>query len=1013
MCHPLPVDILRRVLGIVIDTHPNHIIRGNKQKFLLLHVCQLWRYTAIPLVYKTAYIRITNSASSNASEPYRTKSNIDFVQSQGMWQLVKRLNVTVLANESVAQLVDVLVSKLAKAQLTSELGGIKRVELNMDVKWPQHGDRSDSETKRAAAAMETAAFTIASMMPHVSHLEFNTYSTDVDDICKFGQNLISQFATSLNALKSDLSVPLQNTLPIHLAHLHLSAKTDAIHILYAINPHMLKTLRLLNLPLSFSWSLFAKHPNQTSICFDNLCELALLFAGSGESEWSLRLPKPAAEKYKLRFPKLRRLHVDRLPSTFGLLFAAEFPEYLASLHVEGMMKSIGLLEQLKVKQIGLVRVEQQDADAQSITPDCYNAINHVFGSNILLHRSLLSISHIAPAIEPYNVSWMQLQQLKIAGRYEISTIGHLLKQTPRLKHLHMDDIVLGSNHDASNLHTKLSPGSPLISLNCQLEQLSVDTNQRLNKSKLMDAVLNLVAQLPMLKRESLPLLAVSRLWRSVATPLVHSWAIVECVEDYITEEDSETEDDMPDELWLTNFTFFDLYVNPVNVRKVHFYHEAPIPAYDFLAYTTKLVCSYSRHLCNVNSFEFSFLPASGLELNELGPVKETLVYNLSTQLVNTMPNLTRIETVIRYVHREDKTMLEYFTNIIRKTAHQLKTCRVFFPLQLHDVKFSDNLENMGLILHPDNYKGVPAMDTSTVKCLFFDNMSENFPWHLFQNPLTPGFIIFNSIRCLYLRCDMQPGASDNSWSKMSYSDLAKFPRFRFPNLKSLNLELCYDSYLYILRDWKATHLVNLHLTGSISHIKRFPYKQLQSVDHITLFISQADLKDQEAFYNITNHIFTAIDTYDIYLNMLKIEFDLDPSRINWPNITAICLPDDVELSTAIAITEKLPKLKRLEIGRLAFNKCPKDIENLDSPSWRQLVSTPINTKLLKLDIFQSFSEEKVGFSAAIALYLIICIKSLQRVFVSESVQEQMAGKMAVLEAEYPHIRNIKIYSGVI
>ncbi|KAJ1863370.1 hypothetical protein LPJ78_004103 [Coemansia sp. RSA 989] len=964
MLYLLPADILKRVLGILINNQPNHI-RSSKQNLALLQVCRIWRYTGIPLLYKTAYIRITTN---------RIKTNLDFIQSQSKWQHVTKLHLSVLADSLVMPLVDVLIAKLGKTQLLWGLDGIRKLDVSMDTKWPQEA--------KAAAAAETAALLIAGMMPQVTHLEF-AYSNDAN-ACVLGQNLIGQLAANLTALRTGIPLCL-HSMSAELAHLHLSVKPDTVPVLHAINLRALKTLRLLNLPTNFTWGLFA--PHQPTVAFDSLCELALLFTDKYAPPWNMQLDPAIC---KLRFPRLRRLHVDNLPSGFNL-FGAEFPDYLASVHVECRMKSVGLLEQLRVKQIGCIRVEQADEDAQDMSLACYKAIGHLFGSRISLHHSALSVSHVSSAITP-QVPWSQLIKLQIIGQYEISTVAHLLNQTPRLKQLHMDNIV--DNHS-------LAKPPPI---NCQLEHLSVDTSQSRNRLKLMDAVLDLITQLPMLKRVY---------FKTVAIPIVHSWAIVECVEDYVMEGDSGSEDDATDELWLTNLGFFDLYQIPVGVRKIHFYHEAPIPAYDFLARAAKLVCSHSKHLCHVDGLEFSFLPASSLEASELGPVKETVIYNLSMQLINAMPQLTRVETLTRYFHKDDKTMLEFFTNIIQKLAHQLKICRVYFPLELQNTRFSDKLEYMGLTLRPNNIEGIPSMDISTLKSLFFDNMSEDFPWHLFQNPLTPGFIIFNNIRYLYLRCDRQPGDPDKSWSKMTYSDLARYPRFRFPNLKSLNLELCYDSYLYILRDWKATHLDNLHLTGSISHINRFPFKQLQQVNRMSLFISQVDSKHQDTFYNVTNHMLSTVDSFFCHFDMLSIEFSLDPSRISWHNLTGLGLPDDIELSTVIAIVEKLSKLKLLEVGRLAFSGYPKDIEDCESQSWRQLIATPIRTKLRKLDIYQSFTEDKVAFSAAIALYFITCMESLQKVFVNEFVQEQMASKLSLLKCEYPHISNIKIYSGII
>ncbi|KAJ2449269.1 hypothetical protein EV183_004980 [Coemansia sp. RSA 2336] len=522
-------------------------------------------------------------------------------------------------------------------------------------------------------------------------------------------------------------------------------------------------------------------------------------------------------------------------------------------------------------------------------------------------------------------------------------------------------------------------------------------------------------------KEALVLLGVSRLWRAVAMPLVHSWAIVECVEDYVVEDDSASVDDA-DELWLTNFSFFELYPWPVHVRKVHFYHEAPIPAYSFLtraapipaySFLTRavgLICSHSKHLERVDGVEFSFLTLTSLEVNELGPVKETMVYNLSMQLVNAMPRLTRVETLTRHVQKDDKVMFEFLTNIVERLAHQLKACHLYFPLKLQNIKFSENLECMALYLHTNNLEGVPKMDVSTLKNLCFDNMEEHFPWHLFQNPLTPDFIIFNNLQSLYLRCDRRPDAPDNSLSKLSYSDLVRFPKFRFPNLVSVGLELCYDSHLYILRDWKATHLKFLHLTGTIRHLNMFPFKQLECVDTVSLFVTQVGPKHEDMFYSVTNHMFSKVASFSSNLTLHTVDFSLDLSRINWPNLTKLTLPEVTELSTVIAIIERLPKLEALDLCRLAFTGYP--IGDCESSAWKNMVATPIKTKLKELDLYHSFAETKASFAAAVALYFVVCMESLQKLFVDDPVRDQMACKLDQLKCEYSHISNVKIYTAI-
>ncbi|KAJ2799474.1 hypothetical protein H4R21_003531, partial [Coemansia helicoidea] len=450
-------------------------------------------------------------------------------------------------------------------------------------------------------------------------------------------------------------------------------------------------------------------------------------------------------------------------------------------------------------------------------------------------------------------------------------------------------------------------------------------------------------------KAGIPLLSICRPWRFVAKPSLYSWAIVECHDSCADEPGTDITDgggDLAGTKWLSNIGFIESLGDIRELRALELILDTPVDIAAFVHHamsmaTTKLSC-----LPSVVSLKLQFnadpLESEDREGDEDDDDVDTDHYSTSgrhrhssilahaesvaTAVATALPRVQRLEIFSSQMSEGGRFIDLFCASLLRIYARQLRVLHNQFHASMQLPELSGQLESLRLWLPESGPKRLPRINTASIKHLFIDSVPDELPWESFSDPMAPGYISFDSLRSLELRGNCMVFTPEALSPTARAPPAANGPRFLFPRLDTLRLELCSSVYLELLRDWRPTAVKSLYLAGALAHLRQLPLMQLESAHSLSIMVACATEREQEELYALTNHLFGDMKpAHYSALHLCDAPFAIDFSLIRWTNLTYLNYGAQIDLADVLSLLPRLPRLQTLELTLLSVGSMCDEI----------------------------------------------------------------------------------------
>ncbi|KAJ2773146.1 hypothetical protein IWQ56_001100 [Coemansia nantahalensis] len=494
-------------------------------------------------------------------------------------------------------------------------------------------------------------------------------------------------------------------------------------------------------------------------------------------------------------------------------------------------------------------------------------------------------------------------------------------------------------------------------------------------------------------KAGIPLLSICRPWRFVAKPSLYSWAVVECHDSCADEPGTDITDgggDLAGKKWLSNIGFIGSLGDIRELRALELILETPVDIAAFVHHamsmaTTKLSC-----LSSVVSLKLQF------NADPLEPVATAL------------PRVQRLEIFSSQMSEGGRFVDLFCASLLRIYARQLRVLHNQLHTSMQLPELSGQLESLRLWLPESGPKRLPRINTASIKHLFIDSVPDELPWESFSDPMAPGYISFDSLRSLELRGNCMVFTPEALSPTARAPPAANRPRFLFPRLDTLRLELCSSVYLELLRDWRPTAVKSLHLAGALAHLCQLPLMQLESAHSLSIMVACATEREQEELYALTNHLFGDMKpAHYSALHLCDAPFAIDFSLIRWTNLTYLNYGALIDLADVLSLLPRLPRLQTLELTLLSVGSMCDEIAGGMSTVRQQQTLEPLATQLVKLDVYERFSQHTFAFVATIFTYLALRIRTLRTIETYGRFKDAIHTALQESAATHPHLASIK------
>ncbi|KAJ2784981.1 hypothetical protein H4R18_000795 [Coemansia javaensis] len=478
----LPAELVLMILRFAVG-EPAATLRGWRARLPLLAVCRQWRRLACRLVHGQALVERRAGGGWG--------SNLGLAAALGLEGCVRHLVLDAQAAATGA-VVRAHPRACAAVQSLAIRGGPDDCAAAAD------GGGGGAAAAAAAAHggdASSALSGLAALLPSVTRLYVGTCAGAV------GGRLADALAGQLCRIGCQAPVALQCArLAGGLTHLSLALGRGPGGQLPRVCAPTLRVLRLARVPPRFAWGAFGG----SDICFERLVELQLLFrspAPEDDGDDGCAAPPP-----RLRFPRLRRCHVEGCPPHGAPFAAAQLPAAMDSLTLAGAPEAALALSRTGLARVGAlaVRVQLAGADQRAL----YGALDRLYGQVRVAGEAALALAHRRAELDLGCAAWPRVTRLSIHGPCDLAAVAGLVERAACLRRLEVYALALDRLPAAVAMPDPADDAAPpLPPLPSRIETLTLyadaDADCAPPAAAAAAAVRCLLLRLPLLKRANL------------------------------------------------------------------------------------------------------------------------------------------------------------------------------------------------------------------------------------------------------------------------------------------------------------------------------------------------------------------------------------------------------------------------------------------------------------------------------------------------------------------------------
>ncbi|KAJ2679304.1 hypothetical protein GGI25_001660 [Coemansia spiralis] len=526
-------------------------------------------------------------------------------------------------------------------------------------------------------------------------------------------------------------------------------------------------------------------------------------------------------------------------------------------------------------------------------------------------------------------------------------------------------------------------------------------------------------------KKAIPLLAVCYKWRVLAKPWVNYWAFIEAYDitevgiendnnnEMVVANHSDDDSNRSNLKWATNVDFLALHENPTMAKYMSIYTDDQVDFTLFIQHALELLQlgTYSWHnICGLNIYVVGSdsdvrVPDSStaIKLAHLAAIFAKSFSQLSGLAIHGSFNMN---------NRLDTSM--FAGRLVEMLSQKITILKASIPLVLGRSLVLEKIVDLAINLQSEAAQFLPQIYLATLSKLYIYNVPNRLAWNDFLGNPEPGKICFANLKSFTLIFDkVTSSISDLHTNQKTGVRIPDNLNFVFPKLIELRVENCINVFPAMHISNCTPSLKTLHLGTSFEAIEYVPKMNIKSLDKLSVAVDCKENCTEDSFYKVTNHLYGNVKTKSLaMLFILRLPFDIDLLRINWPNITDLGLGNYIDYFVLQQLLPRLPNLLSIEVWDVDFSKIHNIVSCEDGYIINILDKKPLKSKLRRFEYNCEFLEYHESFVVDALQNLLIRLPCLQEVYISPFYKNGVKNVLLQNKSAYPNLRIISEAPGI-
>ncbi|KAJ2806534.1 hypothetical protein H4R21_000828 [Coemansia helicoidea] len=1034
----LPEDILAIVLRKYIGFSYSPFV-GFKCNLPLLAVCRQWRRLAIPSVYgrhalvtygtRPDYGNGLFNLDLNAEEPANVDvvTNLDLIAMVGCARAVRRVYIDVfcLVNpfpgwHEVIQRMRAVAKEWRVEELTITIGPDSR-----------HYDDDSVDMAEYTDDIVEVADALVALMPDVRRLNRHEANRSQISNSLYGR-LASHYADQMEWFDTRYPIAVPPGFQFTSLKKAVMGYNDvADYQLPQMAIGELVDLSLYSGPVNHSWASFSGNSDSQVIEFPKLNRLSVEYStvhfGDG-----IAARHSDGHRWRLRFPNLKTLIIHNTQRICPLLEYAVLPPRMESISIR--MRSDSFQDIANV-MLPATRYLSLHITPESLgDPSGLPAINRILenarGSAV---RWLIIEDKWLPVV-PEDITCTSLTLLAISALTGVDTMLALIKKLPNLARLALLNLDLSDiqadisipEADEDAVVAPLRTSLTSLVMNCDTGRHSPDmavavvkymlvaiptlveiNTRRTPKNPVVQFVEAYAPRYPHLRtrglKDNLPLLAVCRLWRRLAIPLVYSRAFVQYKDGMQDDDDDgdvsddDVSDDSPDVegptdvTVKTNLGLVAMAGCARTVKRVHIdvrFLANPLPGWREVIQRMRAVAREWRAVELIIAMNPDSSHSDSDSVDETEYADD--IAEVGDALAALVPGID-----------PNPIARSLYGRLASHYADQLEWLDSEHPIPLPpDCQFT-RLRKVAINCEFEDDYQLPQMAVGELVKMSLDNASANHSWASFSSDSSSQTIEFPKLRQLYAGYHagyLESGTSGGHRDGHPW-------RLLFPNLKRLNISAQENCPLleYAVLPPRMEYISIQAVSSSYRGIANLV---LPVTKRLYLGVAIGSHGDTSGLPAINRILESARGSESLELNIEDPLLRVVPESITCTALTLLVVSAPSSVDTMLAFIERLPNLVSLSLINLHLSGIQADISIPEADE--DTAVEPLSMSLESLAIIYDAELYLPEAAEAVAKYLLLSIPTLTHVFAMPTPSYEVLDFVEAYAPRYPRLKGVKL-----
>ncbi|KAJ2713371.1 hypothetical protein H4R19_002289 [Coemansia spiralis] len=263
-------------------------------------------------------------------------------------------------------------------------------------------------------------------------------------------------------------------------------------------------------------------------------------------------------------------------------------------------------------------------------------------------------------------------------------------------------------------------------------------------------------------------------------------------------------------------------------------------------------------------------------------------------------------------------------------------------------------------------------------------------------------IEFAKLKSLYVSSDE---ASMENDSAVHHRDGHPW-ELRFPGLQSLYID-CRQGICPLLEyAVLPPHMESIHVDLKSATFQQLADVMLPKAKKVSLIVSQWSGGDPSGLRAVNRLIESACGSESLGLKIMDDELELGPESITCTSLTRLLVSGQTSMDTMLAFIERLPNLVKL----VFYSLDPSDLQtDISVPSAdEEAIVEPLSTSLRELTVGYGRVQYSPDTAVAVAKYALLRVPMLTKLLAARTPEEDVLDFVDAYAPRYPHLYGVQL-----